>query len=176
MDEALHQIRAVLETTAPRWSNLAETLPPELLARAPAPGEWSAHQCLQHLLDAEREVFPVRLRAFLAGQERLAAFDPDAQGGDAAGRDPTDVAAELARLRAESLALLGDVTPADLARTAEHGELGRVTRGDLLHEWAAHDLMHTVQAERALMQAFIPGSGRWRPYFRDHDVDAPAGG
>jgi len=28
--------------------------------------------------------------------------------------------------------------------------------------------MHTVQAERALMQPFIEGCGPWRPYFRDH--------
>jgi len=41
----------------------------------------------------------------------------------------------------------------------------------MLNEWAAHDLMHTVQAERALMQPFIPGSGAWRVYFREHDVD-----
>ena len=174
MDEVLQQVRAVLETTAPRWRNLTETLPHQLLARPPAPGEWSAHQCLQHLLDVERMVFPVRLRAFLAGQVRLAAFDPEVEGSGAAGRDPADVAAELARLRAESLALLGGVTPADLARAAEHSELGRVTLGERLHEWAAHDLMHTVQAERALMQAFIPGSGPWRSYFRDHDVAAPA--
>jgi hypothetical protein len=37
-------------------------------------------------------------------------------------------------------------------------------------EWAAHDLMHTVQAERAMMQSFILGSGTWRPFFLDHDV------
>jgi hypothetical protein len=38
-------------------------------------------------------------------------------------------------------------------------------------EWAGHDLMHLVQAERAVMQAFIPGSGPWRRYFSDHDAD-----
>jgi hypothetical protein len=176
MEEALQRIRAVLETTAPRWSNLTETLPRDLLDHPPAPGEWSAAQCLQHLLDAERQVFPVRLRALLAGQERLAPFDPEAQEGAVDGQSPAELAAAFARLRAESLALLGGVTPEDLARAAEHGELGRVTLGELLHEWAAHDLMHTVQAERALMQPFIPGSGPWRHYFRDHDVAAPAGG
>ena len=31
--------------------------------------------------------------------------------------------------------------------------------------------MHIVQAERALIQAFIPGSGPWRYYFADHDVE-----
>jgi hypothetical protein len=32
--------------------------------------------------------------------------------------------------------------------------------------------MHTVQAERALMQPFVAGSGPWRGYFADHDVAA----
>jgi hypothetical protein len=62
------------------------------------------------------------------------------------------------------------VTIEDLTCTAKHSELGTVTLGELLHEWAAHDLMHTEQDERARMQPFILGSGPWRPYFKDHDV------
>lgn len=60
------------------------------------------------------------------------------------------------------------VTPADLGRQARHQELGVVTMSELLHEWAGHDLMHTVQAERALMQPFIQGCGPWQRYFSDH--------
>ncbi|MBA2285220.1 MAG: hypothetical protein H0W02_07045 [Ktedonobacteraceae bacterium] len=45
-----------------------------------------------------------------------------------------------------------------------------MTLGELLHEWAAHDLMHTVQAERALMQPFILACGPWRSYLSDHDA------
>jgi hypothetical protein len=56
-----------------------------------------------------------------------------------------------------------------LARRAS--ELGVVTLGEMLYEWAAHDLNHTVQAEKALMQPFIAGSGLWRGYFRDHDME-----
>jgi hypothetical protein len=36
--------------------------------------------------------------------------------------------------------------------------------------------MHVVQAERAVMQAFIPDTGPWRPYFADDDVDAAGNG
>ncbi|HEX5503529.1 MAG TPA: DinB family protein [Thermomicrobiales bacterium] len=171
MESPLATIQAVLTTTAPRWSSLTATLPADLLALAPAPGEWSAHECLQHLCDTERWVFPVRVRAFLAGQD-FPAFDPDAEGSVAAGRSPKELAADFADLRAASLAALATVTAADLARTARHSELGQVTLGQMLHEWTAHDLMHTVQAERALLQPFIPASGPWRSYFRDHDVAA----
>jgi hypothetical protein len=81
------------------------------------------------------------------------------------------MAAEFARLREGSLEALKKVSEADLLRKARHSELGMVTLGELLHEWAAHDLNHTVQAEKALMQPFIAGSGAWRVYFKDHDVE-----
>ena len=38
----------------------------------------------------------------------------------------------------------------------------------VLYAWAAHDLQHTVQAEEALMQAFIPGTGPFRFRFVDY--------
>jgi hypothetical protein len=148
---------------------MTASLPLELLDRQPAPGEWSAAQCLHHLLDAERFIFPVRVRRFLAGQD-LPAFFPDEEGTHYT-QPPAVLAAEFARLREASLAELAKVTDADLSRTAHHSELGMVTLDEMLHEWAAHDLMHTVQAERALMQPFIAKSGAWRSYFTDHDVE-----
>ena len=62
-----------------------------------------------------------------------------------------------------------------LERTAVHADLGQVTLDEMLHEWVGHDLGHTVQAERALMQPFIAGSGPWRSFFEDHDVEAKEG-
>jgi len=174
MDNLLPYVRAVLSTSAGRWLALTESLPIELLTRPPADKEWSALECLQHLIDTERLAFTVRLQAFLAGQD-FAAFDPDTQGAKpTASRRPADLAAEFARYRTASLALLAQVTPPDLSKTARHSELGLVTLGEMLHEWAAHDLMHAVQAKQALMQPFITGSGPWRPYFVKHDVAAPA--
>lgn len=168
-NDALLPIKTILSTTAARWLSLTETLPVDLLTRPPAPNEWSAFQCLGHLYDTERWVFPVRVRAFLAGQD-MAAFDPDTQGTNVAAWSPVQLATEFAKLRAASLAELEHVTLQDFERTSQHGELGLVTLGEMLHEWAAHDLMHTIQAERALMQPFIVASGPWRFYFADHDV------
>jgi DinB superfamily len=170
MDHLIERVRAVLETTPGRWEALTRALPQDLLARQPAPGEWSAVECLRHLLDTERGVFPVRVRAFLAGED-FRAFDPDTEGTPAGGASAAELAASFARARAESLRTLEGLTPDDLPRTAGHSELGMVTLEQMLHEWAAHDLMHTVQAERALMQPFIAGSGTWRGYFIDHDVE-----
>ena len=77
----------------------------------------------------------------------------------------------LADRRAQGLETLETLTADDLPKTGVHSVLGTVTMAELVNQWAAHDTMHIVQAERALMQAFIPASGPWRGYFTDHDVD-----
>lgn len=169
MKDLLETVEAALSTTTTRWLSLTESLPEELLTRKPLPNEWSAMDCLCHLLDAERWVFPKRVQALLVG-ENFAAFDPDKQGTLYTTQDPKQLSQEFAQLRKSSLTELGRVTLDDFSRTARHSELGIVTLGELLHEWAAHDLMHTVQAERAILQPLILGSGPWRPYFKDHDV------
>ncbi len=169
MKDVLKSASAVLSVTPARWASLAQTIPAELLSLPPAPGEWSALECLQHLIDTE-PVFQFRIGAFLAGRD-FPAFDPDSQGSRPdARRNPADLAAEYDRLRADSLDALSRLTPADLGRQALHQELGRVTLSEMIHEWAAHDLMHTVQAERALMQPFIRDCGPWQAYFKDHFV------
>jgi len=171
MDDLLPHVLSVLSTTPERWRALAGTLDPDLLSRPPAPGEWSALECLQHLLATERDVFPVRVAAIMAGRD-FEAFDPDAAGATSEPGDPAEVVAQFEALRARSLQAVTALTPGDLGRTARHAELGHVTLEQLLNEWAGHDLMHTVQAERAIMQPFIAGSGPWRGYFADHEVPA----
>jgi hypothetical protein len=169
MNTLLEQVQAVLSTTPERWQRLVSTLPIDLLTRPPSAGEWSALNCLQHLVDAERQLFPVRLQAFLTGQD-LADFDPNQQHADPNLQTPEQMAVAFAQHRQESLMLLKQVKDDDLARTVQHPKLGTVTLAEMLHTWAAHDLMHTVQAERALMQPFMLGCGPWRTFFWDHEI------
>jgi hypothetical protein len=173
MEKLLSQAQSILSTTAPSWQILIDTIPKELLARSPAPGEWSALECLQHLLDTEQNVFPIRVRAFLAGQN-FPGFNPAASGTRLTSDViPAKLLASFTTARIANLKLLHGLTLNDLTRTALHGELGKVTLAEMLNEWIGHDLMHTVQAERAILQPFIAGSGPWRKYFADHDI-APA--
>ena len=67
MTDVLDSARRLLSTTAGRWESLVEIAPAELLQRPPAPGEWSAADCLDHLLLTERVVFGARLRAISKG-------------------------------------------------------------------------------------------------------------
>ena len=173
MENILSWSRNVLVTTPQRWIELTKTLPQALLIRPPAANEWSALECLLHLVDTERGVFPARVWYLLDDQD-FPAFDPDREGTIITSTtDALQMAREFASLREGGLEMLEKVSQADLDRQARHSELGVVTMRELLHEWAAHDLMHTVQAERALMQPFIAGCGPWKPYFSDHWVGDP---
>ncbi len=167
MANILEQVLMVLSTTAERWERLAKSLPVDLLQRRPAAGEWSAVECLQHLVDTELEVFPVRVRHFLHGED-LPNYNPDVQKVNPGDIQPVELAQEFSKLRDGSLQLLENLKEADLSRQVRHEVMGLVTLEQMLSEWAGHDLMHTVQAERALMQPFILGCGPWKPYFSDH--------
>jgi len=172
LNSLLEHVHAVLSTTPERWQRLVSTLPIDLLTRPPVAGEWSVLNCLQHLLDAERLNFPVRFRAFLAEQD-FEAFDPNQQHAGPDSQTPKQLAAAFAHSRKASLVLLSRVKDDDLGRTAQHPTFGTVTLAEMLHTWAAHDLMHTVQAERALMQPFMLGCGPWRSFFRNHEIGVP---
>jgi uncharacterized damage-inducible protein DinB len=175
VNDSLSQVRAILATTPARWTALAAEVPDDLLRRAPAAGEWSAAECLGHLRDVEVEVFQTRVGAFRAGTA-LVPYDPDEEGNAPGSETPAELATGFAQRRAASLILLDEITDDELALSVNHPEYGSMVRlGELLSYWAAHDLMHTVQAERALMQPFIPDSGPWRVMLADHDVAARAG-
>lgn len=168
MDNLLHNLKAVLSTTPDRWHQITQNFSDDILRRQPLAGEWSALECLVHLIDVDTKVFPVRVKAFLAGED-FPGFFPDEEGarlGDNV--TATDLANKYESIRAENLKLIDTITKADLSRTATHAELGKITLSQLLHEWGGHDLMHTVQAEQALMQPFINGCEPWKDYFISH--------
>jgi hypothetical protein len=93
---------AILRLDGARWQALATGLDQDLLLRPPAPDEWSALECLGHAADTEAVVFAARVRAMLAGQLSLAAFDPDSESTPiTAGTDPTALAERHALPRRE---------------------------------------------------------------------------
>ena len=114
MNNLLETVKAILSTTTTRWLSLTDSLPEDLLARHPLPNEWSAMDCLCHLLDAERWIFPMRVQALLTGEDFLG-FDPDIQGTHYTTQDSKQLSKEFAQLRKSSLIELERVTPDDLS-------------------------------------------------------------
>ena len=171
MENVLQSVKAVLGTTSSRWQTLIEMLPSQLIERPTRPGQESAKDWLRHLLAAEIYLFPVRVRDFMSGREDFLPIRPDQEYQPNPEPSAIEMAHEFARIRQASLSMLEGVTPGDLERSAVHTELGQVKLGQLISEWALHDLAHSADAELALMQPFIQNAGGWRQYFKKYDVE-----
>jgi hypothetical protein len=131
----------------------------------PAPGEWSANECVGHLIEAERRGFAGRIRIIIEAASTRPDIPPDLEAWDppavaAARRDDLRPAAELAAefgaLRAESVALVGRLRPEDLTRVGLHPEVGELRVAELLGEWVHHDRNH-VRQMLAVTQARVWG-------------------
>ena len=168
MDNTRVWVQTMLTTTPSRWLVLTGSMPPELLVFRPTAKDWSAVECLQHMIDVEK-VFQYRLTCFLEGKP-FQGYNPDVEGTRIGDQSPTSLALEFESLREQSLQSLEKLHSTDLERRVRHAELGPVTLGEMVNQWAAHDLNHTIQAERALMQPFIDSCGPWSVYFVDHVV------
>lgn len=118
----------------------------------PEAGEWSANECVGHLIEAERRGFAGRIRHILSVSAsrlpvHLDGWDPPAVAE--ARRDDlragSELAAEFEALRAESLDLVRSLRAADLERAGDHPEVGLLRVDELLGEWVHHDRNHVRQ-------------------------------
>ena len=114
----------------------------------PASGEWCVKEVLGHIIEAERRGFAGRVRDFLARDE------PDCVGWDQdlVARERKDCARplgalvdELSALRVESVRLVEGLPAAALSRGGAHPKVGRLTVGEVVHEWVHHDRNHLKQ-------------------------------
>jgi hypothetical protein len=137
-------------TTLPSFARLATQLDavPALLGEATREalhqkspsGKWSAHENLAHL-GRQQEVFVARVRRILAEDAPLlpqyrAEEDPDWPAWVA--RPTDEVLRRMSSARAELTALLGGLTPAELARTGVHTRFGPMD----LPLWVEFFLVH----------------------------------
>ena len=118
----------------------------------PEPGEWSANECVGHLIEAERRGFAGRIRLILAADRpetpaELEDWDPPAVAEARADhrRSGDELAAEFATLRVDGLALVRSLQAADLDRVGLHPVVGPLRVRDLLGEWVHHDRNHIRQ-------------------------------
>lgn len=151
------EVADVLESSGRALAGLLRSLPPEVAAWKPAPGEWCVNECVGHIIEAERRGFAGRIRAVLSEDEPT--FQPWDQPAVAAARHdcdkpPSQLLGELEPVRSDSLELVRSLTPEQLVRGGMHPAVGRLTVTDLLHEWVHHDGNHLRQAY-ANVQAYV---------------------
>ena len=125
------------------------------LRTRPAPDEWSALECIGHIVDGEL-VVSARVRWILAEDE------PDIVGYDQAlwvaalrhnEDDPALLLATFEALRAANLDLWARRSIADRERVGRHRERGPESYDMTFRLAAGHDRIHLAQARRALDEA-----------------------
>ena len=123
-----------------------------LLRVRPAPEEWSAVECIGHLVDSEL-MTSVRVRWILAeDQPDLVGYDQERwasrlhHGDD----DPAAVVALFEALRRSNLDLWARASGEDRARVGLHRERGPESYDLIFRLAAGHDRVHLAQARAAL--------------------------
>ena len=158
---------SLLGKTPQLLETLLGDLPGELLEWKPKPDRWSISEVLAHLAALEQVYSERVLRILAEDSPPLAKYDLDgAKARQEYSRGSAgENLAHFTRRRRASLAVLAGLPPSACARAAIHSELGPITLGHLLHEWANHDLGHLRQIEELYRaHAFHPHSGPFMKY------------
>ena len=143
----------VISETPKRLAQLLETIGPERLTLAPAPGKWSARDILAHLADAEI-AFAFRLKQTLAEDHHvIQPFDQDLWAKSYSESDAGLALATLSALRAWNIALIRSASPGDLSKPVTHPERGTMTFQTIVETMAGHDRNHIKQIEAIASQA-----------------------
>jgi len=124
-----------------------EDLPKELYCFKPTPADWSIHEIIVHLADAEANGY-IRLRRFIAEPgSRVMAYDQDRWAKKLDYQDQNaQQALELFRLlRSTSYALLVRLPETAWTNTVQHSENGVMTLEDWLDTYEAHVTEHVTQ-------------------------------
>jgi hypothetical protein len=127
----------------------------------PAPDRFSIAEVLAHLSHSEGHCYRMRLDRFMS--EERPEFEPD----DAQlfldlyrNADPVDEFAGFEEQRESNVEFLRGFPAEAAERTALHRAAGEITLGQMLHEWALHDLGHIRQvAELVRARKYLAGAG-----------------
>jgi Family of unknown function (DUF5522)/DinB superfamily len=138
----------VVRETPRRLRELVDTLGAGGLECSLGPGKWPVRSIISHLADCEI-AFGFRLRQTMAIEDHtMQPFDQDKWA-----RPYDSISGQLAlevftALRGWDLALIKTLTAEDLARKANHPELGDLTLRMIVETMAGHDTNHLLQIEK----------------------------
>lgn len=143
---------AALRAAPRRLAATLRRIPPRLVTRRPAPGEWAINEVMCHLADAEVALgFRVRKIASEPGSA-IPAWDQErwADGGHYRRTSATEALRTFTGVRRANLAYVRRLTAPQRGQHGKHPEYGRITIAQLLDHWAEHDLNHLQQMQSAL--------------------------
>ena len=131
---------------------------PAVLTRRPAPGEWSIHENACHLAEVH-PLFFRRLDLMLRETDPvITSYDPGRDDPDDAllKVDLDEALQRFAKDRAQLVARLRELAPADWARTARHDEYNAYSIFIMFRHLALHDFHHAYRIEELLLRKDWP--------------------
>jgi hypothetical protein len=160
---------AVLEQTPIIIEKIIWSASEEQMNWKPAMDRWSISEVLAHLADVESVGFRERIQKMLdQDNPKLESYDQNAAyaAGKYTGGKPRENLKKFCHERDRTLSWLRYVPATMVARAGQHAHLGAITIGQLMNEWAVHDLGHIRQiAELYRSRAFYPAIGPFQTYY-----------
>ena len=165
----LEDVLAILASTPEKVRREIRDLSPRQLKTRPAPDKWSVQEILAHLDDVEEVGMRARVAAMVE-QDRptLLPFDQEARVVEMGygEKHPLASLAHLSRQRRANVKWLRTLRPAQLTRRGAHQKVGEITAGEMIHEWAFHDLGHLKQILEVKRYALWPRIGNLQAFYR----------
>lgn len=160
---------SLLSVAPSNLTNLVRAIPEELWKQTDAPGRWSIHQIVGHLVHVETEGWLPRIRQIHAQTAPvLPRVDAHLHVDRYAALAMDVLLSRFSELRRDNLqqmhALLLDQDC--LARTSTHPDRGPVQLRHLIATWCMHDLSHLDQIVRIIGNVYADRVGPLAPYLR----------
>ncbi len=132
----------------------------------PAADRWSIAEILEHLSHVEGHGFRARVDAMVnQNNPHLPEYDQmaHAAAGTYSGRDAEESFDHWEEQREDNVEFLNSLPVKVAQRTGAHAVFGKITLGQLLNEWAFHDLGHIRQiAEIVRSLRYYPEMGSFQ--------------
>jgi hypothetical protein len=168
MEIKLADIIDLLDRTPRALKELLHGLPKTWTETNEGENTWSPFDVVGHLIHGEHVNWIPRAKMILeCGETKMfEPFDRFAQFEASQGKTMEELLEEFANIRQENIRTLKELnlTLEDLQKVGHHPEFGRVTLGELLATWAAHDLDHVVQISRTIAKGYREAVGPWRAF------------
>lgn len=162
----------VLEQTPIILEKLVSLGSEDQLLWKPSMERWSITEVLAHLADVEVAAFRERVRMMVEQDvPRLEPYDQNAvyAAGKYTGGQAREHLKTFCHERDRSLSWLRYLPENAVGRKGTHGQFGSITVGQLMNEWAFHDLGHIRQiAELLRSRAFYPHMGPFQQGYSIH--------
>ena len=141
-------ILRLLRSQAHQLAHEVNLVPADAVLWKPEPAEWSVHECLTHLRDAERHIFLARITRFVKeNNPSLSSFDEAAHHKKHwnPGEPIQKILTDFVEDRAAEVGLLQS---SDWSRTAVHAVRGPITLGWQADYVLGHTWEHLSQIMR----------------------------